>query len=320
MKHALHIQILLLGILAVSCARDSAELSLSGTLESDEIDLLAPFTAELREIRVREGETVNTGDTLAALDTITAASAYHAAVAAAEQARAQLADLEAGSDKEKIRAAEARLTATQATLEQRARDLERAETLHKQQLIDDKSLELARLAHNNADAEAQVAAEQLADLRRGARIDQISAARSALQRAEAELAARKKALQDAFLLAPQRGVVQLLPYQLGERVPAGRSALTIRKSDSLWALVYLPEARLANVNIGDPASFTVDAAPDKQFSGTVVYISPSAEFTPRNVQSADERRNLVFAVKIAVSPGQTELRSGMPADFTFGAQ
>ncbi len=306
-----------LGLFLGSCASKDRTFTVSGTLESDDIDLTAPFVAELLDIRFPEGSTVNAGDTLAVLDTTLVVASRDAAQAAVAEANARLADLLAGSDVEKIRAAEARLAQAQSSAKQAQADLRRAEKLHQADLLDDRSLEQAQLQQTNSAQAVTVAEQELADLRRGARIEQIRAARSALRRAEAELAAQKKKYSDAFMIAPEKGVVQILPYQVGERIPLSRPVVTLRNPENLWVKIYVPEGDINVVRIGDTLSFSVDAYPERSFVGQVVFISNEAEFTPRNVQSPEERVNLVFAVKVAVVSDQLDLRAGMPADFVL---
>ncbi len=309
---------LLVGALAlVSCATPDDSFTVSGTLESNDIDLIAPFSAELLEIRYQEGAPVNIGDTLAVLDTTLVAASLSAAQAVVDEAKARLADLQAGSDIEKIRVAEARLEQTKSSANQAAIDLRRSEKLHKQGLLDDRSFEQAELLNSNSTQAVTVAEQVLADLKRGARIDQISAAQSALQRAQSELVARGKNYSDAFLVTRHDGVVQILPYQIGERIPLGRPVVTLRNPEKLWVMIYIPESDLDAVTIGATLSFSVDAYPEREFNGRIVFISNEAEFTPRNVQSPEERVNLVFAVKVEVVSDQEDLRAGMPTDFVL---
>ena len=309
--------LVLLSAFLGSCAPKDQTFTVSGTLESDDIDLTAPFVAELLDVRFPEGATVNAGDTLAVLDTTLVAAARDAAQAAVAEATSRLADLQAGSDVEKIRAAEARLAQAESSAKQSLADLRRSEKLHQEGLLDDRSLEQAQLQQTNSTQAVTVAEQELADLRRGARIEQIRAASSALQRAEAELAAQTKKYSDAFIIAPENGVVQILPYQVGERIPLSRPVVTLRNPENLWVKIYVPEGDINVVRIGDTLSFSVDSYPERSFTGQVVFISNEAEFTPRNVQSPEERVNLVFAVKVAVVVDQQDLRAGMPADFVL---
>jgi membrane fusion protein YbhG len=304
-------------VFLLSCADDNKSFTVSGTIETDDIDLIAPFSAELLEIRYAEGAIAQAGDTLAILDTTLVVAALSAAQAAVDESGSRLADLQAGSDIEKIRAAEARLEQARASAKQAKADLARATKLHQQDLLDDRSFEQAQLLNTNSSQAITVAEQALADLNRGARIDQIAAAQSALRRAEAEYASRNKSYRDAFLVSRHKGVVQILPYQVGERIPVGRPVVTLRDPENLWIKIYVPESDLDAVEIDASLSFSVDAYPAREFAGRVVFISNTAEFTPRNVQSPEERVNLVFAVKVAVVSGHQNLRAGMPADFTL---
>ena len=298
-----------------SCSGRNSELALSGVLETDDYDFIAPFTAKLIEIRVEEGDSVQNGDTLAVLDTVVVAAQRRSALSAVNRTRANLYDLMAGSDKEKIMAAESRLQNAVATLEQARRDLTRAQKLHTDGLINDQSLEQTQLLLQRAVNNERIANGELADLKRGARTHEIDAAEAVLSQAEANLAVLEKQFNDAFLTASINGVVHLVPYQLGETVPAGRSVATVHSNQNLWIRIFIPEDKLDRVKLGDSLNFSVDAYPDSEFMAVISYISTSAEFTPRNVQSRDERLNLVFAVKLIVVDGIGQLRAGMPADF-----
>jgi HlyD family secretion protein len=307
---------LLLAALVIACARDG-QLSLSGNLETDDHDLVSPITAQILAIRVKEGQKVAFGDTVAILDTISVAAAYRAAQAAEAEAQARVSDLEFGSDREKIRAARAQVEIASANLAQAERDWARNDSLFLRGLIDARTREQSTLARDNARSGLETARQNLADLERGARTYQLEGARASLDRAAQDRTARQRDFDRLILVATRNGVIQFLPYQAGEYVPAGRPVATINDPDELWAKVYVPEERLKEVAIGQQVRFRVYAAPGRNFTATVAFIASEAEFTPRNVQTPDERINLVFAVKLIVAPGQEGLRPGMPADFYF---
>lgn len=308
------ILIVILAIGLSGCATRDKHGALSGVIETDKVDIAATLSAPLVELRVDEGDVVLAGDTLALLDTVVVAAAYRSSLAATLVAASRLSDLEAGADQEEIRVAKSRHQLAQESLSQARRDLARSERLHQEKLTDDRTLETSRLQVLASESAEKIASEELANLERGARVNQLAAARATLRQAEAEATIRQRAFTDAFLISPQGGVVQLLPYQLGETVPAGRTVVTVSSAEHLWIKIYLPEELLGAVSIGDSLSLQVDAYPQKTFTGVVSFISSSAEFTPRNVQSPDERINLVFAVKLTVESAADSLRPGMPAD------
>lgn len=303
-------------LLHYGCTKDNS-LSLSGTLETDDHDLISPITAQVLSIRVVEGQTVQFGDTVAVMDTISAAAAFRAAHAAEVEAQAKYDDLAFGTDREKIRAARAQLEIAKANLAQAGRDWSRNDSLFTRGLVDASTQEKATLARDNAKSSLEAAQQNLADLERGARTHQLGAAQAALDRSAQERVARQRDFDRLILTATRAGVIQFLPFQAGEYVPAGRAVATINNPDDMWAKIYVPEARLGEVSVGKRVTFHVDGAPGHEYTANVVFIASEAEFTPRNVQTPDERINLVFAVKVSVTPGQQGLRPGMPADFYF---
>ncbi len=306
----------LVAVLLINCARDG-RLILSGNLETDDHDLIAPITAQILAIQVTEGQNVAKGDTVAVLDTISVAAAYRGAQATEAEAQARVSDLEFGTDREKIKAARSQLEIAKANLAQAERDWARNDSLFARQLVDARTMEQSTLARDNAKSSLETSRQNLADLERGTRTHQLEAARAALDRAAQERTARQRDFDRLILVATREGVIQFLPYQVGEYVPTGRPVATINNPDDLWAKVYVPEERLKDVAIGQQVRFRVDAAPEKDYAATVAFLASESEFTPRNVQTPDERVNLVFAVKLAVTPGQEGLRPGMPADFYF---
>lgn len=299
------------------CAENDDRLMLSGTLETYDHDLVAPVTAQLLTLYVNEGDRIAVGDTVAVLDTIASAANLHATAAAVNEARARLADWEAGSDIEKIRGAESNVEIARSNLKQAKRDFVRIDSLALRNLVNEQSLQQARLIRDNAESSLRGAEARLADLRRGTRVHMIESARAAVQRAISQQDAAQHVRDQMILVSAHTGVVQWLPYQIGEYVPAGRPVATIHSLQDLWARVYVPEDRLNQIRPDQKVKFSVDAFSDQTFTARVAYLSATAEFTPRNVQTPDERLNLVFAVKLIIGPNQPGLRAGMPADFLF---
>ena len=307
----------LFAAMIAGCTGNGGKLILSGNIETDDHDLISPATAQILSIRVTEGGRVRVGDTVAILDTISVAAAYRASQAAEAEAQAKVSDLEFGTDREKIRAARAQLEIARANLAQAERDWARNDSLFARGLVDARTVEQATLARDNAKSSLEASRQNLADLERGARTYQLEAARAALDRGSQERTARQRDFDRLILTATRDGVIQFLPFQPGEYVPAGRAVATIIDPDDLWAKVYVPEGRMKDVAIGQKIRFRVDASPGKDYTAAVVFLASEAEFTPRNVQTPDERINLVFAVKVVITPGQEGLRPGMPADFYF---
>ena len=179
-------------------------------------------------------------------------------------------------------------------------------------------LDKATLALDLARRQRDQAAEQLALLEQGPRPERIAAARAQLGAASAAVATLDATLANSILVAPFAGVVTLRHREPGEIVGAGAAVLTLMNPDDRWVRIYVPENRLGRVAIGQPAAITSDTYPGKRYTGEVAFIASSAEFTPKNVQTTEERVKLVYAVKVRITgdPGE-ELKPGLPADVTL---
>ena len=222
-------------------------------------------------------------------------TARDAAGAARDQARARLAEAEAGARSEDERQAEAALAQAEANARAAAQGLATAEELYRDRLALKQELDAAE-AQYRAAGEAKAAAE------------------AQVEAAEAARAAAVKKLDDATVRAPMEGVVVLKIREPGETVAAGQPILRLADLDHMWLRVYVPETELPRVKLGQAAEVTTDADPGKSYQGRVTEISQQAEFTPKNVQTREQRVKLVFGVKVSVeNPGQ-ELKPGMPAD------
>ncbi len=176
----------------------------------------------------------------------------------------------------------------------------------------------ARLAAIDAmpkQAEAGLEAARVGVDTAQARLD---AAQSAVAQAQAELNLLDLQIQKLSVVSPVDGVVLTRIASLGEIVQMGAPVLTLGKLSELEITVYLPEFRYGEVNLGQQASVSVDSFPGQKFSATVVVIADQAEFTPRNVQTEEGRRNTVFAIKLFIENPDGKLKPGMPADVDFG--
>jgi HlyD family secretion protein len=149
----------------------------------------------------------------------------------------------------------------------------------------------------------------------GPRKERIEGARAQLAQAEAALRVADAQLANTTIRAPFDGVVTVRGREPGEIVPAGSAVVSLMNRDDRWVRIYVSESRIGAVRVGQPASITSDTFKGRSYPGLVVYISSEAEFTPKNVQTREERVKLVYAVKVRITgdPGY-ELKPGMPAD------
>jgi len=287
----------------------------SGTVEATEARL--GFQAGGRVLRVlaREGDEVRNGDTLAVLDAAELAARRDQAAAQLRGARARLREMERGFRTEEIAQARAARDAAVQRLTDAERDLVRVRRLYEGGAVSREALDKAELAREVAASQADQAREQLTLLETGPRVEQIEAQRAQVAQGEGALRAADATLANTVILAPFGGVVTVRHHEPGETVAPGAAVLTVMNPDDRWVRVYIQEDRVGAVALGTAVTITSDTYPDRDYTGEVSFIASEAEFTPKNVQTTEERVKLVFAVKVRIT-GDTdqELKPGMPAD------
>jgi HlyD family secretion protein len=168
-------------------------------------------------------------------------------------------------------------------------------------------------------AEAQVAAAQAAldELEAGPTAEEVAIAEAGVRQAEAAVRLVDAQIAQLTLTAPMDGIVTSRSAQVGETATAGAPLLTIANLDEVTLVIYVPENRVGQVRLGQEVEVQVDSFPSQVFAGHVTNIAGEAEFTPRNVQTQEERVNLVFAVKVSIPNADQQLKPGMPADATI---
>jgi HlyD family secretion protein len=296
-------------------AGQRGRLEASGTVEATEAQLGFTVPGRVDSLRVQEGDRVERGAVLATLDRVEATARREQAAAALAAARAQLEELERGSRPEEVAQAAAALAAARERLADARLDLERTEELIRNQVVSRQTFDKAKTAHDVAKAQADVAGEQHRLVVAGPRRERIAAARAQAAQAAAALAAADAALANMVIRAPFPGVVTVKHREPGEIVGAGTAVVSLMDRDDRWVRIYVSEARIGAVHTGQSATITTDTFRDKTYPGTVVYIGSEAEFTPKNVQTEEERVKLVYAVKVRVTGDPDfELKPGMPAD------
>jgi HlyD family secretion protein len=230
-------------------------------------------------------------------------------------AAARLADLEAGPRAEEVTQVESERRAAADRLADANRDLTRARTLADGGALPREAAEEAQLARDVAAARLEGASAQARLVRRGARDEQVAAQRAVVEQARAAREAAAATLGHTVLRAPFAGVVSERHREPGEVVAPGAPVLTLLDRDDRWVRIYVPENRLGAVRLGGAATLRSDTFPGKAYRGEVVHVASEAEFTPRNVQTTEERTLLVYAVKVRiVGDAAYELKPGLPVD------
>ena len=293
---------------------ESGTLKVSGAIEVTTVELSFKVGGRLAQRLVDEGEKVTAGQLVARLEDDELKEDKNARAAGKRAAQAALADLKAGSRREEIAQAEAVLARMKADAERLGKDALRSEALFKRDVIPQKDLDAARAGRDASASAVREAEQHLKLLRIGPRPDAVRQAKSQVEAAEAGLALTETRLSQSMLKAPLAGLVLAKHAEPGEMLAVGAPVVTIGKMDDVWLRAYIPETEMGRVKVGQRARVTVDTWPGRPFEGTVSFISPEAEFTPKNVQTEKERVKLVYRIKITMPNPGMELKPGMPAD------
>jgi HlyD family secretion protein len=315
-------------VLASACHRSPSanEGRVSGYVEATEVRVAAEVGGRLLEVKVAEGDRVTAGDVVARIDTADVELAIRRAEAERAQAQAQLALLRAGSRQEDIRQASAQLEsaqadvrAAQAELEAASADLERFEGLLRVNAGSVKQRDDAKTRRDVAQARVRAAQERAKAasdaherVRSGARPQEIDAARARVAAVEAQVASLQKNASDAIVKAPVGGIVTSRLLDTGEMAAPHAPIVVVTDLDHAWANIYVDERMVPQLKIGQAATIVTDAG--QRLPGTITFISPKAEFTPRNVQTAEERSKLVYRIKVTADNKAGVLKPGMPVE------
>jgi HlyD family secretion protein len=292
----------------------------SGTVEATEADLGFQSPGRIDSITVREGEAVEAGARLAVLDRKELEARRRSALAQVASARARLAELESGFRSEEVAQGRAAERAAAQRLANARLELERTRRLFEGGAVSRAALDQAQTASEVADAERERAREQLELLQRGARTEQVTAQRAILAQAEAAVLQLDAALDGAVIQAPFAGVITVRHREPGETVPAGAPVLTLMNPADRWIRIYLPGDQVGLLAIGQATTISADAYPDRSYPGEITFIASEAEFTPRNVQTAEDRVKLVYRVKVRIAEDAAlDLKPGLPADVRIEA-
>lgn len=290
-------------------------LSASGTVEATEADLGVQVPGQLAWVRPHEGDVAKMGDTLAALDRSEFEARRAQALARLASAQALLREMEAGSRSEELVQAREADSAARARLTDAQRDFDRMQGLAQRSVVAQQSADKATLALDEARSGAEQARQQLQLVQKGPRQERIAAQRAAVAEADAAVRESEVTLAHAVVTAPFDGVVTIRHREPGEATSAGAPILTIVNLADRWVRIYVSENRIGAIRLGAPATITTDTYRGKPYEGAVSFIASEAEFTPRNVQTTEERVKLVYAIKVRITGDpEHDLKPGMPAD------
>jgi HlyD family secretion protein len=287
----------------------------SGTVEATEAVLGFATGGRITEVRVREGDRVTAGQVLARLDTLVTTAHLLQARAQVDAAKASLLEMERGTRIEELEQARAELESAEHTLTDAETELQRTKGLAASKVVSQQQLDRAQVTYDVSKARRDQASAQLRMLEAGPRVEKIAAQRAQVAMAEAQVKSLEATLSDEIIKAPFDAIVTTRHHEPGEAVAANAPVLSLMNPGDRWVRIYIPEPRIGAVRLSSPATIRTDTYPDKRYKGEIYWVADEAEFTPRNVQTTEERVKLVYAAKVRVlADSALELKPGMPAD------
>ena len=293
-------------------AQDAAKVTLYGNVDIREVNLAFRVGGRVTEIAVDEGAVVRPGDLIASLDPEPLQNALHTAEAAVAALTARNGMLHKGYRPEDITQGKAKLDVTLAALGEADKQLSRQRSLVPDGAAPQRALDSAQSVRDQAAAQVKSAQENLHLLQSGYRKEEVAEADGQLAQAQANLETARLALRDARLTAPSDGVVLTRAVEKGSMVQAGAAGFSLSLTSPVWARVYVDESQLGRFNSGTRVTLHSDSHPDKAYHGVVGFVSPTSEFTPKTVETADLRTALVYRLRIVVQDADVQLRQGMP--------
>jgi HlyD family secretion protein len=290
-------------------------IAASGSVEATEAQLGFQVPGRIDTVAVDEGDRVKAGQLLARLDVTELQARRAQAAAQLAAANALLSELQTGSRPEDIASARSAAAAATDRFNDAQRDLARTRQLFEGGAVSQEALDKAQTAFDLARAQRDQVAQTLRLVETGPRTERIAAQRALVAQAEATVRQLDATLANAAVRAPFDGVVTVKDREQGEVVGAGTPVLTVTNLADRWVRIYVREDRIGAVHLGQGATITADTYPGKRYPGEVSYIASQAEFTPRTVQTAEERVKLVYAVKVRITgDSAVDLKPGIPAD------
>ena len=303
MKTIIQTGLLSLSLMLASCQPKNSSNLVSGTIETDEVRVASRYGGRVEKLFAEEGDSLKASQTIAELDAAELP-------ARRERLAATLAELQAGPRPQEIAAAKAEWEAQVANSDQARADAKRAEELFAQKTISVNERDQQATRSQWMEKNVSAAKSRYDLLLAGTRPEQIA-------QVHAQLSELDTQLREMKIVAPSDSVLEVLNIKVGDVLAPNQQVATLLLTNHIWVRVFVPEPWLGHIKLGDSAKLRVDSFPGKDFAGVVEQINRAAEFTPRNVQTVDERIRQVFGVKLRLDNASNDLRAGMSADVDF---
>ncbi len=304
-------------LVLAACSSASRAIEASGTIEATSVQVSSKSSGEILHLDASEGTFVKEGDILAVIDHANLEIQLGQARSGVDLAKAQLDLLTAGARGEDLAQAKDALNQANDTLQNAQEDFNRMESLYKVNAATKKQRDDAEFRYTNAKTQASSAQQALLKLENFARPEDVRAALARVDQAVYSVRLLQKNIQDCTVHSPTDGIVTEKLVEEGELAAPGTGLYVITDLSTVKLTIYVSETDLGNIRLGQEARISIDSRRGTTYPGKVTYISPIAEFTPRDIQTKDERVKLVYAVRIEISNAQGIFKPGMPADATL---
>ncbi len=311
--------VLFLSFLIIGCGSNlkKNEVTASGTVEATESSIAAQVPGRILKMNFEEGSLVRQGDTLTEIDHRSLDEQVKEARAALVMAKQQYDLLVTGARSEDLKVGEEGVKQARANFDLAKLAFDRTQKLYNEHSVSQSQMDAARAQYTVASAQLTSAEQNLEKLRHYARPEEIRSAAAQVQQAQAAFGNATIAFDHSFVTAPFSGTVLDKLQEPGDFASIGTPLYTIANLKTMKMTVYVNEVDLARIRLGNRAKVLLDGMPNHPFTGKVIYISPTAEFTPKNVETKQDRIKLVFAVKLAIANPEGYLKAGLPADATI---
>ena len=292
-------------------------LVLHGNVDIRQVELAFNASERIEQVLVREGERVKKSQRLAVLDTRRLQHAVAEAQAQVAAQRQVVARYEAGSRPEEVRKARADVEAAKVDVANAASNYARQLDLVAKNFVSQQQADNAKFALEAAQARLKASEEALRLVVLGPRKEDTEAAKATLAAYEAARALARRNLDEGSLYAPADGVIENRVLEPGDMASPQKPVFTLALTDPIWVRAYVAEPDLGRIPVGSLAQVSTDSHPDQRYRAWVGFISPTAEFTPKSVETKEVRTALVYQVRVFVCAANGELRLGMPATVTI---
>lgn len=289
-------------------------VKVSGNIEVTTVGVGFKIAGHVDRRLVDEGERVKKGQSVAQLETADLELDVTNAKAQLLATQATLAQLTNGSRPQDVAVARAIVRSAEADRNNASVEYQRMQQLFAKGAVAAQERDRSQTAYANANARADQTVQQLSLSVEGPRREEIDLARARVEQAKQVLKLAQTRMSYAQITAPVDGVVLSKNIEAGEYVSPGTPVVTVGDLNQVWLKAYIAETDLGKVKLGQKVSVTTDTYPDKVYNGVVGFIASEAEFTPKSIQTAEERVKLVYRIKINIENAASELKPGMPAD------